>query len=195
MTNYYSYVPHASNKLLQYWIEKLNVCIRITKPRKTKLGDFKVVNKRMYISVNNDLNPYSFLITLTHELAHAFVYLDYKFLVSPHGKEWKHTFKKMMLNFLNTSCFPEDVLRILSRHLISPKASTMSDFELAYVLNKYNFSNELLLYDIDYGSRFSISNGKKFLKGNFLRKRFRCTDLDSGKDYYVHPLTKVELLK
>ena len=44
------------------------------------------------------------------------------------------------------------MLRILSRHLISP-ASTMSDFELAYVLNKYNFSNELLLYDIDYGSR------------------------------------------
>ena len=63
------------------------------------------------------------------------------------------------------------------------------------MLNKYNFSNELLLYDINYGSRFSISNGKKFLKGNFLRKRFRCTDLDSGKDYYVHPLTKVELLK
>ena len=161
MTNYCSYVPQASNKLLQYWIEKLNVRIRITKPRKTKLGDFKVVNKKMYISVNN---------------------IIYKFLVSPHGKEWKHTFKKMMLNFLNTSCFPDDVLRILSKHLISPKASTMSDFKLAYVLNKYNFSNELLLYDINYGSRFSISNGKKFLKGNFLRKRFRCTDLDSGKD-------------
>ena len=62
------------------------------------------------------------------------------------------------------------MLRILSEHLIGQKASTMSDFELAYVLNKYNFSNELLLYDIDYGSRFSISNGKKFLKGNFLRE-------------------------
>ena len=98
------------------------------------------------------------MISLTHELADAFVYLDYKFLVSPHGKEWKHTFKKMMLNFLNTSCFPDDVLRILSKHLISPKASTMSDFKLAYVLNKYNFSNELLLYVINYGRRFSISN-------------------------------------
>ena len=195
MHSFCSFVPQDSRYLLQYWVNELNVNIKISNPRKTKLGDFKVLNNIMYISINNNLNPYSFLITLTHELAHAFVYLDYKFLVSPHGKEWKYTFKKMMLNFLNTSCFPEDVLRVLSRHLINPKASTMSDFDLSYVLNKYNFSNELLLYDIDYGSKFSISSGKKFLKGNFLRKRFRCTDLASGKDYHVHPLTKVKLLK
>ena len=195
MHSFCSFVPEDSRNLLQYWVEKLGVNIIVSKPRKTKLGDFKVVNNIMYISVNNNLNPYSFLITLTHELAHAFVYLDYKFVVSPHGKEWKRTFKKMMLNFLNTSCFPEDILRLLSRHLINPKASTMSDFDLAYALNKYNFSNELLLHDIEFGSKFIIANGKSFVKGSFLRKRFKCEDLASGKQYYVHPLTKVELIQ
>ena len=67
------FVPEKSRQLLQYWIAELNVHVRIAKPRSTKLGDFKVTGNQMSISINNNLNKYSFLITLTHELAHAFV--------------------------------------------------------------------------------------------------------------------------
>ena len=69
--------------------------VKITKPRKSKLGDFRIlINGRGQISVNENLNRYAFLITITHELAHAFVWKRYKTRVMPHGKEWKSTFKR-----------------------------------------------------------------------------------------------------
>ena len=132
-------MPEKSHNFLQCWVDELKIDIRISNPRKTKLGDFKVINNVMQISINNDLNPYSFLITLTHELAHAFVYLKYGSLVKPHGVEWKNTFKSLMLNFINQSVFPDELLRLLSRHLINPKASTMSDIKLSFALRKYDF--------------------------------------------------------
>ena len=187
------YIPKKSIPKIREWIKELNVKIKVTKPRNTKLGDFKVLNGEMYISINRDLNIYSFLITLTHELAHAFIFLDYKFNVIPHGKEWKNKFKSMMLNFLNTSIFPNDLLILLSAHLINPPASTMTDVNLSYTLNKYNSTENTLLIDIDYGSIFTLVNGKKFIKGKKLRKRFKCEELFSNNIYLIHPLTKVKL--
>ena len=73
MQSFHHLVPYRSIKLLQYWIDELDVKVVISLPRKTKLGDFKVRHNRFVIDVNNNLNPYSFLITLTHELAHAFI--------------------------------------------------------------------------------------------------------------------------
>ena len=104
-----AFLPAPSFSKIKQWIDELDVQVKITNPRKTKLGDFKGVNNALYISVNINLNPYSFLITLTHELAHAFVYVRYKRGVAPHGTQWKDTFKAMMLNFLTPTIFPEDI--------------------------------------------------------------------------------------
>ena len=38
------------------------------------------------ISVNGNLNKYSFLITLIHELAHLLTFTQYKNRVDPHGR-------------------------------------------------------------------------------------------------------------
>ena len=130
MNSFHSFVPKLSIPLLESWIDELDVKLRISKPRKTKLGDFKLVNNTMFISVNNNLNKYSFLITLVHELAHAYVYQKYQNKVKPHGNSWKYTFKRMLLNFLTPDYFPEDVLKVLSKHIINPKASTFSDINL-----------------------------------------------------------------
>ena len=48
------------------------VAFKIVKPRKTKLGDFRVNSRteKPQITVNGDLNKYSFLITTLHEFAH-----------------------------------------------------------------------------------------------------------------------------
>ena len=89
MNSFYSYVPEKSRLLLQFWINKLNVKIKISRPRSTKLGDFKVKRNQMSISINNNLNKYSFLITLTHELAHAFVFKKQKsHIVINHSIIW-----------------------------------------------------------------------------------------------------------
>lgn len=189
MSVFHSFVPKESVNLLQKWKNELDIDIVISTPRRTKLGDFKVQKKKLVISINNDLNKYSFLITLTHELAHAFVYKQYSNKVLPHGKEWKKTFKSMLINFL--PIFPEDIAKVLGKHLINPKASTFTDVNLSAVLRRYNSKTGLTISDLEEGTHFKISSGKEFVKGERIRKRFSCVELSSNKKYSFHPLAEV----
>jgi len=189
------FLPAPSLQKINDWINKLDVQLNITNPRRTKLGDFKVVKNTLIISINNDLNPYSFLITLTHELAHAFVYIKYERSVFPHGNQWQETFRSMMLNFLNLAIFPDDVLKVLSAHLKQPKASTCTDINLATILKKYDHKKVLTISDIKKGSIFSTSNGKIFKKGKQLRKRYQCIECTSNKVYLFHPLAEIILMQ
>ena len=69
------YIPKNSISRIAKWIEILQIDLKFVKPRTTKLGDFKYSYKNgLQITINNDLNPYQTLITLVHEIAHAFVY-------------------------------------------------------------------------------------------------------------------------
>ena len=54
------FLPAPSLQKINDWINELDVQLKITNPRKTKLGDFKAVKNTLFISINNDLNPYSF---------------------------------------------------------------------------------------------------------------------------------------
>ena len=191
MQSFHHFVPPKSIKLLQCWIDELGVKVVIAKPRKTKLGDFKVKGGRMIVSVNNNLNPYSFLITLTHELAHAFVYRDYIMSKSPHAEEWQLTFKSMLLSFLTPDYFPSNVLSALSLYVIKPKASTLSDIKLSSVLRTYDTCKTIVISDINEGEEFSIANGRLFIKGPKLRRRFRCVEKHTKKVYLFHPLSDV----
>ena len=55
------------------------VHFKISKPRKTKLGDFRIDpgKKLPTITVNGNLNEYSFLVTTIHEFAHLHTFLTY----------------------------------------------------------------------------------------------------------------------
>ena len=189
MNTFHSFVPPESRVTLQAWIDELCVDLMIVSPRRTKLGDFSARKGILYISVNNNLNPYSFLITLTHELAHAFVYVKHSNKVLPHGLEWKATFKAMLFNFLNL--FPEDINKVLSLYLLNPKASTLTDVRLSTVLRRYDKEKGTTITDILEGDKFIASNGKEFKKGKKLRKRFSCTQKDTNRVYLFHPLAEV----
>ena len=191
MSIFYSFVSEKSNKLLQCWVDELKVMVKVTAPRKTKLGDFKVRGNQMSITVNNNLNKYSFLITLTHELAHAFVFKKYQNRLKPHAKSWQLTFKSLMLNFLTPDFFPEDILKVLSRHMISPKASTFADLELVRVLKKYDQLPSVTISDLAVGDSFKIANGKIFVKGEKIRKRYKCIEYKTNKTYLFHPFAEV----
>lgn len=195
MSSFYSFVPASATKLLCSWVNELNVKIKISKPRKTKLGDFKVRDNILFITVNNNLNKYSFLITLTHELAHAFVFKKHQYTDSPHGKIWQLTFKSLMLNFLSPECFPEDILKVLSRHMICPKASTFSDLALLKVLKKYDNVNTYIVLDLADGDMFRISNGKTFIKMGKRRTRYECIESKTNKVYLFHPFAEVIKIK
>ena len=191
MQSYKTYVPKKSITQLQYWIDELGVFIKLTKPRKTKLGDFKILKGQLVISINNNLNPYSFLITLTHELAHAFVYKNHKNTKDPHGKKWQLMFKSMLLNFLTPDYFPKDILEVLSLHIRKPNASTLSDIKLSSVLKTYDTYKTIIISDINEGEEFKLSNGRLFIRGPKLRKRYRCIQKHTNKVYLFHPLADV----
>ena len=193
MNTFHSFVPSESTVTLQAWIDELGVELLIVNPRKTKLGDFKVQHGKLSISVNNNLNPYSFLITLTHELAHAFVYTKHSNKVLPHGEQWKVTFKAMLLNFLHL--FPEDINKVLSLHLLNPKASTLTDVRLSTVLRKHDKHIGVTITDILEGDKFRTSNGKEFQKGKKLRKRFSCKEQNTNRVYLFHPLSEVSKIQ
>ena len=190
-----SYVPKKSKKLLQYWIDEINVSVGISNPRKSKLGDFRVVDNQMKITINNNLNKYSFLITLVHELAHAFIFKKYKYNVSPHGKHWRLMFKSLMLNFLSPDYFPEDILRVLSKHMINPKASTFTDLNLIKILKQYDISPSVTISDLSAGDLFKIDSGKIFLRGEISRKRIKCIECKTKKIYLFHPFTEITIMK
>jgi len=166
----------------------------ISKARNSKLGDFRKKPDEDWaiITVNENLNPYSFLITYVHEVAHHWVFDKHGGRVSPHGKEWKNAFKKLMLPFQSSSIFPEDVLRALNIYMINPKAASLSDIRLAKALNVYDpvNPNELSLMEIKKGQKFTLED-RLFEKLETRRTRVRCKEVSSGKYYLVHKMAMI----
>ena len=96
-----NYVPTASFPQLSEYLRHWQVNLVITRKRNTKHGDFRALPKGGHqITVNEMPNPYRFLITTLHEIAHLIAFKDFGPRIKPHGKEWKHVFRKIMLPFL-----------------------------------------------------------------------------------------------
>lgn len=170
------------------------VKFKIVKPRKTKLGDFKagLKNEKHQITVNGNLNQYSFLITTLHEFAHLIAFVKFGFRISPHGKEWQQTFIELLTPIVNTGHLPKDIETAVLNSMIRVKASSCTDVQLQRTLMKYDSHEEevMTLESLDKNSIFAL-NGKSFSKGNLRRTRYLCKDLDSNREYLVHALAKV----
>ena len=191
MNDLNKYLPRASINLVNEWINRYKCEVKIRQPRKSKLGDyhFCVKSKKHKISINNNLNKYLFLITLTHEIAHMMVWEKNQNNVLPHGKEWKTIFKKLMLNFLHI--FPNEINKNLSIHLKNPKSSTCYDIKLSNSLRQFNSEIRKTVVDIPEGSFFTIHNGQKFIKIKKLRKRYYCKCINNNRFYTFSPLTEI----
>lgn len=189
------YVPEVYVSYLHSLITLYPLNFKIVNPRKTKLGDFRYGKPgvRPAITVNGDLNPYSFLITSLHELAHFFAFKDYGLRIQPHGKEWQKTYRDLMLKTIDLKALPKDIEVALMQSLISVKASSCTDLNLFRVLKKYdhNANEKLLLEEIARGEVFQLQ-GKRFSRGELRRKRYLCTELSTNKKYLVSALAEVE---
>lgn len=187
------YIPEAAIDTIVEWLIRFNIQLRIVDDRNSKLGDYRPPFIKDYhiITINKTLNKYSFLITLTHELAHVMVYNQYGDSGKPHGDEWKKMFKYMMGYFMNSSCFPPDVLLGLQRYFVHTPASTYTDSEMTKILKKYNLHQEILLDEIPAASVFTIADGRVFRMEQKLKKRYLCTCLKTGKQYYFSPLQPI----
>ena len=188
-----SLVPEQAKNQVEQLLNASKVSIKITKKRQTKYGDFrKNGNGSSLITLNTTSNPYRFLITLLHEMAHFRVSQSVVYRIKPHGKEWKNAYRETLLPFLNPEIFPEPLCTLLASHMINPKASTDRDFALVMALKKHDPpSYTRPIFELKDGHQFELENGRKFIKIKKRRARFECKELDSGKIYLFSPHAEV----
>ena len=194
------YFPAAAVPMVVEAYSQSRFQLKFKRPRNSKLGDFRPprgTNGICCITLNLDLNPYQMLVTFVHELAHYEVHVNYpKRRLEPHGEEWKQTFAQLLLPYLKSEIFPEDVLQALQRHLRHIKASSTADTYLAKVMKRYDANpggTEILTVDdLSEGTIFQLAGGKRFRKGPKRRTRYQCECLDDGRTYFVSGIAEVQ---
>ena len=187
------YIPHRAIPNVLELLNHDNLTVKIKNERKTRHGDYrKLPNNKHQITINSNLNHYRFLITLIHEIAHFEAYKNFGKFIKPHGKEWKHTFQRLMLPFLNPEIFPNELLPLLAKHFKNPKASSDTDIKLAFALKQYDEPNDkTYIFEIPKGTEFRMYNGRVFRMGDKRTKRFECLEISTGKMYLFNPNAEV----
>lgn len=190
------FIPEAASSLVLRYLNEYKIHLTVTKERKTILGDYRHATryKAHRISINGNLNKYSFLITLIHELGHLVTFMRFGNKVQSHGKEWKSIYAVLLTSFIDLNIFPHDILAAIQQSLHNLPASSCADEDLMRVLKKYDKrQNGLIMVEqIQDGNLFEIDKGKVFKKGKKLRKRYQCTEVDTGKVYLFSPVYEVK---
>ena len=194
------FLPEGAFELVAAFFQKHTVHLTLTNERKSVLGDYRSPgsdHRYHRISINVNLNKYSFLITLLHELAHLEVYLHFGHKASPHGKEWKTQFRHILLPFIGKGFFPKEVERALIAYLHNPAASTCTDVALYKALYRYDEQKPgyKLVDDMEPGHWFETEDGRVFEKIEHLRTRSRCRDLLNGKMYLFQGIIEVKHIR
>lgn len=169
--------------------------LKVTKPRDTKFGDYfpPVNNNRQRITINGDLDKYSFLITLLHELAHLYVQENLKQRHKPHGEEWKTTFSKLLILAINNNLFPKKVADLISNLYIKKRKFTHTSRIkiLNAIYQELKLAPPLRLENIPIHGQALLPNGMKIIKINQIRTRCLCREITTNKLYYVNKLIEV----
>ena len=179
--------------LFSKWLEGLNYQIAISRPRKSKLGDFRPprLGQIARITMNADLGPFQFLTTLTHEIAHLIAWEKYGRRAAPHGKECKAIFREMLIELAQHQAWPENYSRALLKHAKSPKAAVGADPHLQQTLLVLDESTDLLLQRIAPGENFTFK-GRHFYYDEKRRTRALVTELGTKKQYTIPLVARVE---
>src|SRR5665647_100926 len=193
------YLPEGSFDGVVAYIVEHKVHLTITRERQTILGNYRHrhLDKNHRITVNGNLNKYSFLITLLHELGHLLAYEKYGNEIPAHGAQWKNEYGKILAGFVSKKIFPEDIEAELLLTLKNPAASSCAEAPLLRILRKYDPDKPgvFLLEELPEKSFFKVKNGRIFSKGNRIRKRFLCQDMTTKKLFLFSPVAEVELVK
>jgi SprT protein len=190
------YLPPGTGEAVMSFLHRYHVHLTIARERKSILGDYRhrTREENHRISINGTLNKYSFLVTLLHELAHLLTFEQYGRSVSPHGKEWKNIYSQLLKDFLLNKVFPPDVEKELLLSLKNPAASSCAEEGLLRALRNYDekTNGHQLVEELPAGAFFRIKDGRVFQKGEKLRKRFKCKEIATGKEYLFSPVYEVE---
>ena len=189
------YLPPDTYEAVLHYIRHYRVHLTVARERKSILGDYRHRHgtQTHRISVNGNLNPYAFLVTLLHELAHLLTFEKWGHKVSAHGREWKDTFGQLLAQFIQQGVFPNDLKDVLLQSLHNPAASSCADEALLRILKRYDEKKAATLFieDLPAGVLFQTHDGRVFQKGEKLRKRIRCVEVATKRHYLFSPVYEV----
>ena len=202
-----SFIPDQSIDYILHWFLENKVRLRISLSRSSKTGDYRPSHQNLppRISVNNNLNPFDFLITLVHEMAHHAVWRTFamtnheasprmhrRFRPKPHGQEWQYQFHQLMIPLMNTSVFPPDVLYMVEKYFTDLCVSRRYGMNLTRVLKKYDKPDgKEFVENIPFDAVFRLPDGRLFRRKEKVRKRFRCICMNNNRIYLFSPLAQV----
>lgn len=191
-----NFLPPDTYEPVLAYLHNYKVHLTVARERKSILGDYRHASRGQNhrISVNGNLNKYSFLITLLHELAHMLAFEKFGNRIDPHGREWKLVFGQLLAQFIEHNVFPADIKKSLLQSLHNPTASSCSDQDLLRVLKRYDEKETHLVFveSIPEGSLFKTHDGKIFKKGEKIRRRFKCEEVKTRKIYLFSPVYEAE---
>jgi hypothetical protein len=190
-----NYLPAGTFEKVYSYIEFHRIHLTITRERLSVLGDYRnsTPSSNHRISVNGNLNRYAFLYTLLHEIAHLLVFNKYGHKVASHGKEWKQAFGEVLFEFLKVDVFPEDIRAAIEQSMLNPAASSCADAAIIRVFRNYDpkKDNCYLVEELEIDDYFFIKGQRIFKRGEQVRKRIKCLEVNTNKIYLFSPVMEV----
>lgn len=185
------YLPENTLPYLKEWFGGFAIHIKITKGRASKLGDYrKLPDKSHQITINSTLEPELFFFVLTHELAHLIAFERFGNRILPHGNEWKHTFRKMLLESIDV--YSPNLKPLILNFSKSPKANFMASPDLVRYFRTEDLKDEEnYIEDLKKGERF-LYRKITFEMEQKLKKNYLCKNIATGKKYLFKPLARIE---
>lgn len=192
------FLPAGTFPAVSAYLHTYKIHLTITRQRKSILGDYRhqTASRNHRISINGNLNSFSFLITLLHEIAHLLAFEQYRKKIASHGKEWKLVYSGLLKQFLEQKIFAEDIEAALMKSLKNPAASSCAEDGLIRVLRKYDKikNGYKLVEEIPVDTLFRLTDGRVFKMGEKQRKRYKCLEVSTRKIYLFSPVYEVELV-
>ena len=188
--------PEDTRWLINDYFSNYSFQLKITKPRKLRLGSFRAAIKGdlPVISLNSDLGPYSFLLVFIHELGHLLVWKQYKRRAAPHGKEWKEAYRFLILPLMERNSIPVELMQGLEHYFIKTHASFQRDIGFLRILHSLDGKGLLLtLNDIPEKNTFNLMDGRPMVKLERIRTRYKCYCPSNKRYYLVSPAAQIFL--
>lgn len=172
-------LPEPLREILWSKINTLNITLEFSGDRKNKFGEWRLCNGKQTISINYNLHPLQFFLTLTHEIAHSITWNMYGNLVRPHGKEWKQNYRNLVLPLMKCNYFDKYTEHVIIEHMKNPPACAGTCPEITKIINP----NVSLIKDVPIGTVFPY-RGSFLVKLYKKRTRWVCRDT-SGKMFLI----------
>jgi SprT protein len=196
VSDWKSRLPEGAIELVSGWLAESPVMVRLARSRSSKHGDFHVprLGRPAFITVNHDLHPVRFLITLAHEVAHYRNWKRHGRRAAPHGPEWRAEFRKLLAEFLEANLVKREVAAEIYHHYFERKRIGSGSSEKLNRLLGITPPDRsgVRVEDLPEGTAFRLKSGRAFIKGRKMRKRYQCREIVSSRIYSIHPQAEVK---